>query len=124
VTESLQDRAYRVGAEVFGKANMDNPEERANRFFEEACEAVQAVGMSPDRCTDILRYVFNRPRGELSQELGGVMITAMTFAHAFNYDAVTLATVEINRVEANKDRCRAKHAAKPANVITTAVPQS
>lgn len=113
----MQREIVDVGAEVFGRANMINPHERALRFFEEACELGQACGLSDIQMMDMIRYVTGREPGHVDQELAGVGLTLFALADARGYNLHGCLTHEVKRVLAKKDQCRAKHASKPAHIV-------
>ena len=116
-TESTQKVIVRIGAEVFGAANMVSRDERLKRFMEEAVELVRAAGLSSEAILKVVEYELGRPVGpDVNQELGGAGVTLYALADALGQDLDTQIVTEIRRVEANKDRCRAKHAAKPSSV--------
>jgi hypothetical protein len=48
---------------------------RNYRFFEEATELVQSLGMTKSECIQLIDYVFDRPVGEPLDELGGTLTT-------------------------------------------------
>ncbi len=57
-----------------------NSMERALRFLEEALELFQAAGGREKDASHLIDYVFSRPRGDLSQEIGGVLNTLAALA--------------------------------------------
>jgi NTP pyrophosphatase (non-canonical NTP hydrolase) len=61
--------------------------ERAQRFFEEAGELAQAVGLTREQCDAILDRVFARPRGSVEKEIGDAGLTLITLAEAEGYSA-------------------------------------
>jgi hypothetical protein len=73
-----QERVWRWCKHTFdGIALWNSDKERAYRFFEEASELFQAMGMTKDDAYKIVDYVYGRPVGEKSQEVGGVMVTLL-----------------------------------------------
>lgn len=97
----------------FGHSRTDEPPIRANRFFEEAAELVQAAGMTRGEAHQLVDYVFDRPVGETFQEVGGVMITLAAFCEAFGIDLHDASRTELERVVKKIEAIRAKSAAKP-----------
>lgn len=71
----LQRRIKNWMLSVFTPAVIDDPQERCFRFFEEATELVQAMDLSRSDAHHLVEYVYNRPAGEVRQEIGGVLIT-------------------------------------------------
>lgn len=100
---------------AFGKASMEIPE-RAKRCGEEAIELMQAAGVSLEDAMKLLVYVYGRPKGEISQEVGGVCVTLLALAHAMGYDLEWLEQQEVTRfllkdISYWKERVKAKAAA-------------
>lgn len=96
------------GAEVSGDRT-----ERSHRFLEEALELVQAASCTASEAHQLVDYVFGRPVGELSQEVGGVMVTLAALCQAQDVDMHAAGETELARVWTKIDVIRAKHAAKP-----------
>jgi NTP pyrophosphatase (non-canonical NTP hydrolase) len=79
--DTMQDGVWEWCQKTFdGVAEWQTDKERAYRFFEEAGELFQAIGMTRDDAVKVVDYVFGRPIGERSQEIGGVMITLLALA--------------------------------------------
>ncbi len=87
--------------------------ERNHRFAEEAMELVQACGMSRQEAIQLVDYVYDRPVGEPSQEVGGVMVTLAALCLANAMDMTGAAETELARVWTKIEQIRAKQAAKP-----------
>ena len=66
----------------FGAVISKDTVERNHRFLEEALELVQAKGCTATEAHQLVDYVFNRPVGEPSQEVGGVMVTLAALCSA------------------------------------------
>ena len=101
--------------ECFGEAIASNREERNHRFLEEALELVQACDTTADEAHALVDYVFGRPVGEPSQEVGGVMLTLAALCLANGFDMEAAGATELDRVWSKIDQIRAKQAAKPEN---------
>lgn len=98
----------------FGAAIKVDRLERAGRFCEEALELCQtAPGFSKDRAHALVDYVFGRPQGEISQEVGGVMVTLAAFCNTFGISITAEAERELARVWTKVEQIRAKQATKP-----------
>jgi NTP pyrophosphatase (non-canonical NTP hydrolase) len=97
----------------FGPAISGDKLERSDRFIEEALELIQASGYTADRAHKLVDYVFNRPAGDIKQEVGGVMVTLAALCLAHEVDMHVLAEVELKRVWTKIDQIRAKQASKP-----------
>ena len=87
--------------------------ERNHRFLEEALELVQANGCTRSEAHQLVDYVFSRPTGQITQEVGGVMLTLSALCTATGTDLATAAETELARVWSKIDTIRAKQAAKP-----------
>jgi hypothetical protein len=87
--------------------------ERSHRFIEEALELVQACGTPYEEVSRIARYVYGRPKGDVPQEVGGVAVTLAALCEAHSLDVSTCAVDELERVEQNVDKIRAKQRLKP-----------
>ena len=59
----------------FGREVAQDRTIRNHRFFEEACELVQAGDMTRYEAYALVDAVFSRPKGQKVQEVGGVMTT-------------------------------------------------
>ena len=62
---------------AFGEEVADDKTERNHRFLEEALELVQTCGCTVSEAHQLVDYVFNRPAGTLTEEVGGTMTTLM-----------------------------------------------
>ena len=105
----------------FGEAIADDKLERVFRFFEEASELAQAVGMTYSQAIDLVTYVWQRPVGEVEQETGGVMVTLAGLCHAMRISLDQCAEVELARVSTPEvmAKIKAKQAAKPEGVVSS-----
>ena len=110
---SFQVRVAPWMQECFGLEVSSNVEERNHRFLEEALELVQAGGSTADECHQLVDYVYGRPSGELSQEVGGVMVTLAALCLAQGLDMHEDGEAELKRVWGCIEKIRAKQAAKP-----------
>ena len=97
----------------FGEEIAGDKEERNHRFLEEALELVQACGCGADEAHQLVDYVFNRPVGEKTQEVGGVMVTLASLCLAQDLNMHVEGDVELERVWTKVEQIRAKQAAKP-----------
>ena len=90
-----------------------NKQERNQRFLEEALELVQSLDMDKETAHKLVDYVFNRPRGEPKQELGGVMNTLAILAETNSMSMWAEGEDELVRCWNNIDKIREKQKAKP-----------
>lgn len=91
-----------------------SPNERCRRFLEEALELVQAGGLEASKVMQMVSYVYNRPAGDMAQEVGGVSVTLAALCSAYNLDLEYCAYAELQRIEANMEAIREKHNHKAA----------
>src|ERR1700689_974373 len=87
--------------------------QRNHRFLEEALELVQSLDCTASEAHQLVDYVFGRPVGEPTQELGGTIITLHALASANNMDVVAAGEIELVRVWTMIDKIRTKQDAKP-----------
>lgn len=76
-----------------------SPWERGNRALEEMLELCQTneVGMTEEQAIRMVRYVFNRSKGEVRQEIGGTAVTFASLCQALGYDMLQEGWREIQR---------------------------
>src|ERR1019366_7187801 len=72
---TFQRRLWPWMTECFGPTIPLDKMERNHRFLEEALELVQACYCTADEAHQLVDYVYGRPVGEKSQEVGGVVVT-------------------------------------------------
>lgn len=111
--DTFQARVQPWMLECFGEAIAGDREERNHRFLEEALELVQSTGCTASEAHQLVDYVFGRPVGEPTQEVGGVMVTLAALCLANGLDMHDAAEVELARVWTKVEVIRAKQAAKP-----------
>lgn len=87
--------------------------ERTHRFLEEALELAQANGCTRDDALALVEYVFDRPSGEPSQEVGGVMVTLASLCSASEINMDEAGNRELERNWKRIDLIRSKQQAKP-----------
>lgn len=106
----------------FGEKIANDKLERVDRYLEESFELAQSLDYSKERLIELIEYVYNRPKGEPKQELGGVMVTLAALCHAHNLDLEKSACEEYSRANIPEimERIRIKQASKPTG---TALPQ-
>jgi NTP pyrophosphatase (non-canonical NTP hydrolase) len=112
---ALTDRVQVWMLECFNSEIAADQIERNDRFIEEALELAQATGYPRERVVALVDYVYARPIGEPSQEVGGVMITLAAHCLAFGIDLERAAFTEAARIERPEvmSKIRDKQAAKP-----------
>ena len=89
--------------------------ERGDRLLEEVLELLQSGGYDPARVEALRDYVWGRPAGEPSQEVGGVMVTLAAYCLAHDLDMHDAGEVELARINQPEiiEKIRKKQAAKP-----------
>lgn len=97
----------------FGAAISNDRVERNHRFLEEALELVQAAGCTREEAHKLVDYTFDRPIGELRQEIGGTLLTLAALCHAHSEGMEAAGEAELARVWTKIETIRAKQAAKP-----------
>lgn len=108
----------------FGREISMDREERGDRLLEEAFELLQSGGYDPARVLALRDYVWNRPAGEPSQEVGGVMVTLAAYCLAFGLDMHAAGETELARIWTKVDAIRAKQAAKPTGSALPVAPNT
>lgn len=118
----FQDRVQPWMMLCFGAEIAADRVERSDRFIEEALELVQASGYSADRAHALVDYVFNRPQGDINQEVGGVMVTLAAHCLAHGVNMHEAGETELARISqpAIVEKIRNKQASKPTG---SALPQ-
>lgn len=87
--------------------------ERNHRFLEEALELVQACNCSKEEAHALVDFVFDRPTGELHQEIGGVILTLSVLCSVWRLNWEKCAEIELERVWKNIDKIKEKQKTKP-----------
>lgn len=112
----FQDQAVAWCREVFGADTLCDVNERAMLFVEESLELAQACGVSAEQAHRAVDYVFDRGRGEVEREVGGVMITLSALCEATRVRLWGSALIELDRIQdpAVIKRCQRRQAEKRA----------
>lgn len=112
---NFQNRVWMWASRCFGEKIATDKVERGDRTVEEVFELLQAGGYDPARIAPLRDYVWSRPVGEPSQELGGVMVTLAAYACAHGLEMKRAGEAELERISAPEVilKIRAKQAAKP-----------
>ena len=106
---TLQSRAYKW---IMAELGPVSREERLLRFAEEAVELLQACGLRQERLQLIIRHVYAKPAGSISEEIGDVGLTLSILAEE---NGVNAAHETELRLVANKHRgIRARQHSKPS----------
>lgn len=99
----------------FGAKIAEDKVERNHRFLEESLELVQSLGCTKEEALQLVDYVFDRPVGEPTQEVGGVMVTLAGLCSANRIHLGESAEIELDRISQPyiMRKIREKQAAKP-----------
>lgn len=113
-----QERIDNWMLETFGEEVLSDRKERAHRFAEEAIELLQAVGYTKEELQNMMNYVYERPVGEIRQEVGGTIhcLSALCTAHHINISHEAQAVMHY--CEANSAKIREKHFNKPDSIAS------
>lgn len=116
---SFQQQVFPWTRKVFGTEIAVHKPTRQFRFFEECVELVQSGGATRDQVMAVVDYVYNRPVGEMKQEVGGVMVTLAALCNAYDIDMADEGNIELERVQSDEmiEKIRKKQSSKPFNVF-------
>lgn len=110
---SFQGRVQPWMMACFGPEISSDRLERGDRLLEEVLELLQSGQYPRDRIASLTNYVFDRPQGEINQEVGGVMVTLAAYCLAHGLDMHAAGETELARIWTKIEKIRAKQAAKP-----------
>lgn len=96
--DELQKRVTAWAVECFGEEEATSLPQRALRLLEESVELFQACGNSVEMARKLVDYVFDRPPGDVAQEIGGVSVTLLVLCAAAGMSADVEERREIVRV--------------------------
>jgi NTP pyrophosphatase (non-canonical NTP hydrolase) len=83
---------------AFGRDQATSLPQRGLRLLEEAIETFQACGGDETMAHKLVAFMFARPPGTISQELGGVAVTVLALAAAAGVSADEEECREVHRV--------------------------
>lgn len=109
---NFQQATHQWVLHCFGQQVSDDIATRCFRFFEEAGELCQALGMTKEDAMKLVNYTWGREPGVPSQELGGVMVTLAALCTPAGLDMHSDSWRELTRCWANTEKIRAKQKAK------------
>jgi len=84
---------------TFGEESFTR-NERVIRFLEEAIELAQSEGMPIETLLAVVRHVYSKPAGSISQEVGGVGITLLAYCEYIGISADACELAEWERISA------------------------
>jgi hypothetical protein len=117
---TFQQRLSNWVLHCFGAKIRSDKRERDMRFLEEALELVQARGnVSLKDAVAMVHYVYSRPKGEVAQEVGGVMtclaalVATEQHPDGTEMDMMEEGEKELTRIWDHVEKIRQKQKLKP-----------
>jgi hypothetical protein len=98
LSQSFQQRVQPWMLECFNAEIAADVVERGDRLLEETLELLQSGGYDQARVAALRDYVWSRPVGEPSQEVGGVMVTLAAYCLATGIDMHAAGETELVRI--------------------------
>lgn len=111
--QQFQARVAPWMTETFGAEISADKVERGDRLLEETFELLQSIGYDRGRVAMLAAYVWDRPAGEPSQEVGGVMVCLAALCLAAGLDMHRDGETELARIWTKVEAIRAKQKTKP-----------
>lgn len=110
--------------ECFVPAQSSSITDRGDRLLEEVIELLQSNDYDRDRIPQLVDYVYERPKGETFQEVGGVMLTLAGYCCVAGLDLTDAGWIELERVNQPPVmlKIRTKHQAKLSLDFDTPLP--
>jgi NTP pyrophosphatase (non-canonical NTP hydrolase) len=90
--------AFDWAVRCFGPEHVYNIPVRALRTVEEAIELAQACDVPEQVMLDLVKIVYARPKGDIHQELGSVMLTLTILCVVIDVDIDAMLKNELCRV--------------------------
>lgn len=112
----LQTETHEWMTRALGPGIRDDKRERILRFLEEAMELCQVCELPVGAIYAMIDYTYNRPVGEIEDEVGGVMICLAALCNANFVDMQTAVDTRMLLCHQNMEAIRLKHMAKPSSV--------
>ncbi len=122
--EPFQERVLPWMLECFGWEIAGDKLERGDRLLEEVLELLQSGDYPAERVAKLVAYTYGRPKGEPSQEVGGVMVTLAAYCLAHALDMHEAGETELTRIWTKVGQIRAKQAAKPRGIALPVDPDA
>lgn len=109
----IQIRAAQFLTKCFGE-QWSNVQERALRFFEEACELARSCGLSNGQTCLLLLRAYDGMAGKVASEVGDVVVTLATLSESLGLSMNECGRETITRlVNEGPEKLRERHSAKP-----------
>jgi R67 dihydrofolate reductase len=88
--------------------------ERVARFFEEAVETCQALGLTHYDADKLLNYTYDRPVGEPKKEIGAALLTLASLCVVAGYDLAECGEADLEKLQRPETiaRIRAKRSTR------------
>lgn len=109
---SAQARIKQWIIQTLGNNVYQDKRERALRIVEEAIEVCQACEVNPAYIQRLIAHVYAKPVGEIRQEVGGVLFTALAMCENIGADYKVILQNEIERAYERGSIIAEKHNAK------------
>ena len=109
----FQFKCFEWVVKAFGFESAIDPLIRVQRLLEEVIELAQALGFSRENAHKMVDYVYDRPAGEVMQEVGGVMCTLGSLCEAIGISMHSAGIHELHRAFKMIDVIKEKHKTKP-----------
>ena len=94
LTHIIHDWAVRC----FGREHVQNRAVRILRLVEEAVELAQAGGIPQKKIAKLVEIVYERPPGNVIQEIAGVLMTVNVLCGTLGLDPDDILLAEVRRV--------------------------
>lgn len=114
VPYGFQQRVTHWSRRAFVRPEALFPQERSDRFCEEAIELLQASGYDKGRILELVEHVYSKPPGKVQQEAGAVLVTLAALLTSLGVVMDDAGADELARISKPEviERIRAKDAAK------------
>lgn len=111
--DDIQRQCVEWVEQVLGGDSFHDVNFRRNHQLEEALELSQSVGMTRESAHQIVDYVFDRPVGEVGQEVAGSFFTLVVLAAQQGVSVASVIVPELQRCWDNAEKIQAKQLLKP-----------
>lgn len=91
---SFQNRVSDAHGPLF-EGDPTDLAERRDRFFEEATETVQSLGMTADEAHELVEYTFGRAPGDVRKEIGAAALTLASLCVVGGWDMMECAEADL-----------------------------
>jgi hypothetical protein len=111
--KAFQDRVAEAHHALFHDDPTDLSERR-DRFYEEATETVQSLGMTADEAHQLVEYTFGRAPGDVRKEIGATALTLASLCVVGGWDMMACAEADLTALQTPEKiaKVRAKRATR------------